>query len=219
MTHNILHLTNTIRQLLLKNSDPTRATGQKKYLKDKVECHGITAKPLDTLFKEHYNTTLSSLSPDNQIDLAESLLGSEYYEEKEFGIKLFQKNLKLLNESHFDMFQRVIVDHVNNWATSDNLSSKVLCEMIKRDRDLADRIAEWKDHDNIWVKRAACVSFVKIVRRGECVDVVFDIANTCVHHPERFVQLGNGWMLREVTNTGEENRDRLIQFIKEVVCD
>jgi len=119
--------------------------------------------------------------------------------------------LKKLDEEYVTSLKDWVRNHVNNWGVCDSLSSKILSEMIRKDKKFADMIYLWKDDENIWVKRACCVTFVKIARDGNCGDMIIDIALTCLKNKERFVQLGIGWMLRELSTV---NSERVIEFIK-----
>lgn len=83
--------------------------------------------------------------------------------------------------------------------------------MIKRDPSLAEVVRQWKDADNLWQQRSSCVSFVKLARFGEHNDVILDICATTVKNSERFVQLGTGWVLRELSLA---DLDLVTDFIK-----
>lgn len=97
--------------------------------------------------------------------------------------------------------------------------------MIKRNDNIAPLIQKWKDADCLWRQRAACVSFVKIARKGKHNDIIYDICSTVVKNKERFAQLGNGyyishfllislfrWVLRELSLADKEG---VVQFIKD----
>jgi len=102
------------------------------------------------------------------------------------------------------------------WATCDTISSKVFSEMVKiEEKNSAKKgktksengiplstvpiLISWKDSANYWQQRASCVSFVKLAKTGKYTNSIMEICKTCVKSPERFVQLGNGWVLREVS--------------------
>ncbi len=44
--------------------------------------------------------------------------------------------------------------HVYDWGTCDTICGQVLHEIILKDKKLATSIASWRDHQNIWKKRA-----------------------------------------------------------------
>ncbi|KAL9653709.1 hypothetical protein ABK040_014655 [Willaertia magna] len=158
------------------------------------------------LLKEFPNKDNSDLK--DQMDVAFELLKSKYSEEKQVGIKILNFNVKkiipkrrastkkkklnakeeneennnftaenLINEIEEEIFKQ---EHVYDWATCDTLSSTVICELIKRDENLAKLLKSWKDSSNLWQQRSSCVSFVKIARHGEFNDLIFDICKSTV---------------------------------------
>jgi len=53
---------------------------------------------------------------------------------------------------------------------------------------------------------------VKLARLGNHTDPIIRICSTCVKSSERFVQLGNGWVLRELSRA---DLNLVVNFIKE----
>eukprot|EP01122_Echinamoeba_exundans_P003203 TRINITY_DN13334_c0_g1_i1.p1 TRINITY_DN13334_c0_g1~~TRINITY_DN13334_c0_g1_i1.p1 ORF type:complete len:215 (-),score=51.33 TRINITY_DN13334_c0_g1_i1:56-700(-) len=87
---------------------------------------------------------------------------------------------------------------IYDWGTCDTISGGVIHEMIKQDANVVQHLKAWKSATNPWKQRAACVSFVKLARHGKFNDDIIDICATTVQNPYRFVQLGTGWVLREL---------------------
>jgi len=52
---------------------------------------------------------------------------------------------------------------------------------------------------------------VKLARFGDHTQSIIEICETCVKSPERFVQLGNGWVLRELSRA---DLNLVVSFIK-----
>jgi len=173
--------------------------------------YGIKSTPLKQLFNQHYNAHLSTLKLETKLHLATQLVSSKYAEQKEFGIQILSKNVKSLTTEHIPTLEKLF-DDIYDWGTCDNFSSKVIGEMIKKDPDVVPLIVPWKDSDNLWKQRSSCVSFLKTAKQGKYKETIFDICDTCVKSSERFVQLGNGWILREV---GVHYLDDVVEFIKE----
>eukprot|EP01126_Amoeba_proteus_P054491 TRINITY_DN6709_c0_g1_i3.p1 TRINITY_DN6709_c0_g1~~TRINITY_DN6709_c0_g1_i3.p1 ORF type:complete len:153 (+),score=24.78 TRINITY_DN6709_c0_g1_i3:651-1109(+) len=84
--------------------------------------------------------------------------------------------------------------------------------MIKRNEKIGYQIQKWKDSKNLWEQRASCVSFVKLARHGNHTNIILDICSETVKSSERFVQLANGWVLRELYLASPEE---VVSFIKE----
>ncbi len=106
--------------------------------------------------------------------------------------------------------------HIADWNTTDWLCIRVLGPLIARDgRPAADLLAGWTAAPGLWRRRAAAVSFVPVVGRGDepfpgLVDMVFGVCAANVVDPERFAQTGVGWVLRDLSDVAP---DRVYDFV------
>jgi len=209
----------------------------RRYFKnnEKLKFYGIKAPVLHKAFAEHYKSELSTLELPKKLELAKQLILSPYAEQKSFAVSVLAKNVKQLDSSHMTEFGTYFDGgHIFDWATCDTLSSRVIAEMVrnesgtgkktkkqqKQDTENAKKarsaivsvLVSWKDSESVWKKRSSCVSFVKLARFGDFTEDIIEICTTCVKSEERFVQLGNGWVLRELSRA---NLKLVIQFIKD----
>ena len=66
---------------------------------------------------------------------------------------------------------------------------------------------------NRWTRRASAVTFIIPLRKGEFLDIAYEIATVLIRDKENdLVQKGNGWMLREA---GGADQGRLERFLLE----
>jgi len=168
---------------------------------------------LKNIFNSIYKSDLANLSLDHKLDVSKTLLSSVYAEEKKFAIMLLRKDVKLLERTHLPLFAQWIDAYVYDWGTSDSLSS-LFGDMMKRSPEadeIAKDIAEWKNASSLWRQRSSCVSFVTIAKHGNYNDLIENICASCIKNSERFVQLGVGWVLREVSLS---DKQRVVKFIK-----
>lgn len=218
------------RTELLAHGDKARAVGQSKYLKNVVKCYGFKSKELDDCLKLNIlvNPKVQRYlnnSTERYLDLGIELFKSQYWEEKECAIRLLNTRIKSkaepINELHLKKLEELILDknHINNWATCDsfcNRITKVMLEhRLKRGMDTDKILAllqEWNrseigfdsDHTN-WKQRISCVTFICLVRRNWFVETCYNFVNHVIHHSnERFVQLGAGWLMRELSTIDEK---------------
>ncbi len=199
-----------IREELLKNKDEQTAYSYNKYFKNVIQFYGIKTPKLKQILNELYKE-IKKLSFDEQLQLSQELIKSKYSEEKSIALGILAKNIKNLDETHLPIIKELF-DYVNNWATCDSLSGQLLCEMIKKGKLTPEKMSEWKNSSNLWMQRAACVTFVKIAKTGRYNKIILNICDTTIKNPERFVQLGTGWVLRELSLA---DLDLVISFIKQ----
>ena len=88
---------------------------------------------------------------------------------------------------------------MDNWATTDQLSTHMICASIKKDPALTHKLLEWTKSENRWRRRASAVSLVPLARRGELLDVVFKVSNELMTDEEDMVQKGVGWLIKEAS--------------------
>ena len=230
-------LRQSLQTALKKHANTAKAAGKQKYFKNVIQFHGLDTPVLQSsVFTPIFNESIKKIPLPEQVDLACELLTSKYAEEKYCGIMLLSKNVKNIakfvaadqklkkkkeededdvtfTEAVLTKLETHIDDHVYDWGTCDVLSSKVICELIKLNPTLvAPLVQQWKSSPKLWRQRAACVSFVKIARHGQHNQTIINICETCVQNQERFVQLGCGWVLRELSLS---DLKLVVQFITE----
>lgn len=156
-------------------------------------------------------------------ELSRSCVASAEYEVKYCGVLVWSQLLKARTAGAVDAARRervfaAVEDSIDasqlaNWGLIDFVSSRVLAELVVQNPALfADRLHAWRlARDNLWKQRAACVSFVRLARFGEHSDTILSICEETVCNPERFAQLGTGWVLRELWLAEPE---RVLAFLR-----
>ncbi len=190
---------NQIKQQLKANRNVENAAGMDKYFKGVLKFHGIKVPQLKQIFSDIYKQHIAPKDISQQIDLAYQLIESNYGEEKKFGVMLLRKNLKHLTAEHITQIGIVIENHVNDWATCDGLAGSLIGRMIRTDPTVAKSTESWKHSSNIWLQRSSCLVYLPVARFGKHNDPIIKTAKVCIKNDERFVQLGVGWILRELS--------------------
>jgi 3-methyladenine DNA glycosylase AlkD len=185
------------------------------YFKQIHPFYGIKSADLRSMIRQVQDTHRKNWTAPGLLDTAEILLGYEYGEKKMLGVYLLgvPHNLKLIQEElhvihTIGMF---IENYVHDWATCDGLSSQVVRHIISSKPEYLSQVKDWCTSSNDWKQRASCVSFLSFARHGTSSDLVIQIARQVINNPNRFPQLGAGWLLREISVTEE---DVVVEFIK-----
>lgn len=163
---------------------------------------GLKAPVIKGIFKDIWASDIKSLELSDKLKLSMQCYSSEFMEYKNVGCDILVKIHKELDQDFLNQQAiNILRDNCNTWATCDALSSKVIRHMIDKDKTnkYALIVKEWKDSDNIWIQRSSCVSFVCLARHGKYNDTIIEICSQCIKNDERFVQLGVGWVLRELS--------------------
>lgn len=203
-------LQKTIQFELKKNASLENKKKYEWYFKHVIQFYGLKSPEIQKIFREFWKE-ISPLSLEKQIELAFSLFSSEFAEDKQFAILILQKQAKKLPISIITDLEPLIDKYVYDWATCDTFSSKVIRHLIARDKSVEKRVISWKDAACLWRQRAATISFLSVARHGKHNREILQICRTTITNPERFVQLGTGWVLRELSLA---DLDLVVKFIK-----
>lgn len=142
--------------------------------------------------------------------LGMELLSSEFHEEKRLGILFLKSRGSEIGKTFLQRIEDCIDAHVYDWATCDTLSGAVLRKMIEADVEIVSLLEEWSFAENLWKRRACCVSFLSFAKKGEHAEAIERICDRSVRMNERFVQLGVGWLLRELSVF---DREKVLAFL------
>ncbi len=77
-------------------------------------------------------------------------------------------------------------------------SGRLLRPLVAADPRACRRIVGWSRARSTWRQRAAAVAFVSLAHRGQHDREILTVCPRIVRTDERFVQLGMGWVLREL---------------------
>ena len=66
------------------------------------------------------------------------------------------------------------------------------------------KIKQWTTSKNKWKRRASAVIFIYSVRKGKYLEESLKIAKSLLLDDEDLVQKAYGWMLKEASNTHQE---------------
>ncbi|KAL7721316.1 DNA alkylation repair enzyme [Entamoeba marina] len=188
-----------IQQTLHENATTITATS-----------YGIRAAVLQQIFDNFFTNHLSKFPVTTQMYFGYKFLKLPTAEEKRIGILTIVKNLDSLTIAYLPDFVRIIDNYVPDWTTCDSFSNKVLGPLVKKSDDFAHKISLWKDSGKVWRMRACCISFVNLAKVGAMTELSFEICAHCLRSSERFVQLGVGCLLREMSLMFSEN---VVEFI------
>ena len=195
-----------LRAALSAASSPKVAAEKAAYFKNVAQFYGIKTPQLESIHSQHVVNKLQPSDPTVIRQVIIECVHDKYHEIKQCGVLTAFKFKKVLHSGTCS--EQLLNDvealfdnqHVYDWATCDTLCSRVLAECIIASPQLAPRIAAWRGSPLLWKQRAAAVTFVKLAKPAYGFhDTILSTCAVIVQSPERFVQLGCGWVLRELS--------------------
>jgi len=186
----------TLRAQLLALASPATAAVLQRFFKTGPGQYGegdvflgIRVPALRALAKQHRGADLATI---------ETLLESEYHEERLFALLLLLQFYPAANEAGqqaaFDLYLRR-TDRVNNWDLVDISAPHIVgCHLAQRPRKILHTLA---CSPLLWERRIAIVATYHFIRRHDCADTL-RLARMLLQDKQDLMHKATGWMLREV---------------------
>lgn len=143
---------------------------------------------------------------------ADSLIVDKHLEVKGIGIEVLARFRRQFTPALLPAWKRWLAkNHSANWATTDAICGLLIGPLVAAHPELAAGVARWAGNRNMWVRRAAIVGLIPIVRRGAALDILYKAARTLHDDDEDLIQKAVGWALREA---GKTDMDRLERYLR-----
>ena len=196
---------------LKSRSDPEKAVQAQRYFKETVTCYGLSSSDVREIAASLSRDCRPGWTLGQAIELCEILLPNRYLEAKSVGILILLSFEKEFGPQVFSLIRKWLArDYLDNWASVDILCPDALGGLLEDHAGLRTKIRSWTAAPNRWVRRASAVSFVKLARRGKCLDDAYAVARRLFASDDDLIEKANGWLLREA---GKTDMPRLEAFL------
>jgi 3-methyladenine DNA glycosylase AlkD len=196
---------------LQEKTDPVRAAGAQRYFKETIKSFGLTSAQAREFGSQAYEMIRDSWSVKEAIEFCGIMLENPYFEVKALGILVLERFRKDFPKSLFSTVKSwLAAGRCDNWATVDTLCPTSIGTLLEKHRDLVGSIKTWAKSPNRWVRRASLVSFIKLARKPEFRDDIYEVCRSLFGDADDLVQKAGGWLLREV---GKPDPLRLEKFL------
>lgn len=173
--------------------------------------YNVGTARMRALARSIHDAHRSNWSIDEAMAFADALIADRYLEVKSLGIELVARYRRDFTPELLPRWKRwLAANHSANWATTDAICGALIGPLIVRCPGLDVRMRAWSRDRNMWVRRASIVGLIARARRGESLDLVYEIARRL--HPDRedLIQKAVGWALREA---GKADPARLERYL------
>jgi len=151
-------------------------------------------------------------SIDEAMAFADALIEDRHLEAKSVGIEVVARCRRDFSPRLLPAWKRWLAgNHSANWATTDAICGMLLGPLLLRHPELGARMRVWARDRNMWVRRASIVGLIPRARRGEALDLVYEIARRLHADREDLIQKAVGWALREA---GKTDMPRLERYLR-----
>jgi 3-methyladenine DNA glycosylase AlkD len=151
-------------------------------------------------------------SIDEAVVFADALITDRHLEVKSVGIEVVARYRRDFTPRLLQVWKRWLAgNHSANWATTDAICGALIGPIVVRYPELGPRMRVWARNGNMWVRRASIVGLIQSARRGESLDLVYEIAQRLHADREDLIQKAVGWALREA---GKTDMPRLERYLR-----
>jgi 3-methyladenine DNA glycosylase AlkD len=178
----------------------------------RLRFYNVGTEPMRALARSIHADHRAAWPIAEAMRFADAVIGDPYLEVKSVGIEVVARYRKDFTPTLLPRWKRWLANnHSANWATTDAICGALIGPLLVAHPELAARMRGWAAHRNMWVRRAAIVGLIPLARKGQQLDLVYEIAKRL--HPDRedLIQKAVGWALREA---GKPDPARLERYLR-----
>jgi len=174
--------------------------------------HNVGTPTMRALARSIHQANRERWSIRHATEFANALIVDPHLEAKSVGIEVVARYRRDFAPADLAVYKRWLAgNHSANWATTDAICGALIGPLLVRYPALAPRMRAWARDRNLWVRRAAAVGLIPLVRRGLAHDLAYEIASTLHADEEDLIQKAVGWMLREAGKVDEPRLERYLR--------
>ena len=149
---------------------------------------------------------------DDALAFAETLIADRHLEVKSVGIEVLARYRREFGPALLPIWKRWLARNLSaNWATTDAMCGALIGPLMVAHPGLGPRLRVWSRDRNMWVRRASIVGLIPRARKGESLDLVYEIAKRLHADREDLIQKAVGWALREAGKTDPARLERYLR--------
>ena len=148
--------------------------------------------------------TLGIKNIDDIILYCNHLLESRIAELRTIAFQWSFKCKKQFQPKHFTVLEMWLKKFVTDWGSTDDFCVKSFGYFIYTFPEFIPKAKKWTNSRSQWVRRASAVVLIYGLRRGVFLEDAFEVADLLINDEEMYVQKGFGWMLKEASNTYQD---------------
>ena len=182
------------------HADPVKAKKWARYFKEGYDPWGIIDRDHEfyTTRQADWLERYRGLGIKGFLQAGEMLFASGKYEEGAMAIRFLAAHRDDLDAKSVAGLTAWFAAGVANWAHTDVLCGEVLSPLLVAGAIGMNDLAPWRDSPHRFQRRASVVAMLGLVKKGAGTKKLVDYARPLMLDPERVVQQGVGWFLREV---------------------
>jgi 3-methyladenine DNA glycosylase AlkD len=199
---------------LARMARPAGDFDSRRYFRGPVdfEFYNVGTASLRDLARTIHGAHKDHWSIHDAMAFADALMPDRHLETKSVGIEVVARYRRDFTPRLLPAWKRWLAEnHAANWATTDTICGLLVGPLLLQHAAAAARMRTWARDRNMWVRRASIVGLIQRARRGDSLDLTYEIAGRLHADPEDLIQKAVGWALREA---GKTDMPRLERYLR-----
>lgn len=200
---------NSLQKTFQSQADPETAAGQKAYMKNRFDFHGIKTPLRRKIQKPFLKKEIVTHSAQRK-EVIENLWSAREREYQYFAQELIFTVRKKLEKEEITLIEKMVTQK-SWWDTVDFIATKLAAQyFISYPEAIFPKINQWLESDNIWLIRTA-ILFQLHYKEKTDTELLAYIIESQYGSKEFFINKAIGWVLRQYSRT---NPDWVRSFIE-----
>jgi 3-methyladenine DNA glycosylase AlkD len=173
--------------------------------------YNVGTAQMRALARSIHDAHREAWSIDEAMAFADTLIVDRHLEVKSVGIEVVARYRRAFTPPLLARWKRWLAgNHSANWATTDAMCGALVGPLLVAFPDRAAQLRVWSTDRNMWVRRASIVGLIPLARKGQALDLLYEIAKRLHADREDLIQKAVGWALREA---GKADSGRLERYL------
>ncbi|OLQ74100.1 DNA alkylation repair protein [Photobacterium proteolyticum] len=187
-----------MQQRMAEAGNAEDAKAMQAYMKTDQPFYGVKAPERQAIFKlarEH--TKVGTFTDYSRLVLW--LWSGENREEQYLAMDVAEYYKAFRTKEAFEIYEEMLLE-ATHWDTVDKIASNLIGGLVKENRELEEKLRDWRVSDNMWLRRASLLAHLK--HKSETnVPILEETILMLADEEEFFIRKAIGWVLREYSKT------------------
>ena len=192
-------LADEIRSYCRAHEDPKQASRYQRYFTEGYDSWGLMGgkDPLWLRQQEEWLSKYRELGLAGFLRAGEILFSGGKYEEGALAIRFVKSFLGEFSDASLPRLASWYKAGIANWAHTDVLCGELLAPLIQQGKIKLESLASWRTSEYKYQRRSVPVAMLGLLKAGKSLAPQLRFLRPMMLDPERVVQQGLGWYLRE----------------------
>ena len=182
---------------LKKSGNKEFAKKRNRLISEGVISYGVKVGEIRRVVKKYFRQFQKT--EKSWLKVVKELMSTKVLDDQMAGLFLLGFSLKNFKRIDISEIEKLITRYIDNWATCDAISSEVVVKSLKNSPKEIKTLYTWAKSKNIWLKRAALVTTVKLKNKTEdWQEVASKILSSFSKEKEPIVKKAVHWLEEEI---------------------